>query len=113
MEQATDHEARTLHRWLEYRFDSGFGRDGDNPLAADLVVVDEMSMVDLNLMDALVAALKPEARLLLVGDADQLPPVGPGAVLRDLLRTEGVPAVRLQEIFRQAQASQKIGRAHV
>lgn len=112
MEQATDHEARTLHRWLEYRFDSGFGRDGDNPLAADLVVVDEMSMVDLNLMDALVAALKPEARLLLVGDADQLPPVGPGAVLRDLLRTEGVPAVRLQEIFRQAQASQIVRNAH-
>lgn len=112
MEQATDHEARTLHRWLEYRFDSGFGRDGDNPLTADLVVVDEMSMVDLNLMDALVAALKPEARLLLVGDADQLPPVGPGAVLRDLLRTEGVPAVRLQEVFRQAQASQIVRNAH-
>jgi len=112
MEQATDHEARTLHRWLEYRFDTGFSRDGDNPLEADLVIVDEMSMVDLNLMDALVAALKPEARLLLVGDADQLPPVGPGAVLRDLVRTETVPAVRLQVIFRQAQESQIVRNAH-
>jgi len=112
MEQATDHEARTLHRWLEYRFDTGFGRDADNPLEADLVVVDEMSMVDLNLMDALVAALKPEARLLLVGDADQLPPVGPGAVLRDLVRTDAVHAARLEVIFRQAQASQIVYNAH-
>ena len=112
MEQATDHEARTLHRWLEYRFDTGFGRDADNPLTADLVVVDEMSMVDLQLMDALVKALKPGARLLLVGDADQLPPVGPGAVLRDLVCTPTVPSARLDVIFRQAQASQIVRNAH-
>jgi exodeoxyribonuclease V alpha subunit len=112
IEQTTDHEARTLHRWLEYRFDIGFARDADNPLDADLVVVDEMSMVDLQLMDALIAALKPGSRLLLVGDADQLPPVGPGAVLRDLVETPEVPAERLQVIFRQAQASQIVRNAH-
>ena len=112
MEQATDHEARTLHRWLEYRFDTGFGRDGDNPLEADLVIVDEVSMVDLPLMDALVDALKPGARLLLVGDADQLPPVGPGAVLRDLLNADAVPSARLDVIFRQAQASDIVRNAH-
>ncbi len=112
MEQATDQEARTLHRWLEYRFDTGFGRDEDNPLDADLIIVDEVSMVDLSLMDALVGALKPGARLLLVGDADQLPPVGPGAVLRDLLDAEVVPSARLQVIFRQAQASDIVSNAH-
>lgn len=112
MAQATDHEAKTLHRWLEFRFDTGFGRDEDNPLTADLVVVDEMSMVDLQLMDALIRALKPGARLLLVGDADQLPPVGPGAVLRDLVRSESVPAARLKTIFRQAQESDIVSNAH-
>jgi exodeoxyribonuclease V alpha subunit len=112
LEQATSHPAKTLHRLLEYRFDTGFGRDEENPLEADLVVVDEMSMVDLNLMDALTGALRPDARLLLVGDADQLPPVGPGAILRDLTESSDLPVLRLQTVFRQAQASEIVVNAH-
>ena len=93
LEQATQRPGRTLHRLLEYRFEEGFTRGPDNPLEVDVLVVDEVSMVDLPLMDALLAALPPEASLLLVGDADQLPPVGPGAVLRDLIDSGVVPTV--------------------
>jgi exodeoxyribonuclease V alpha subunit len=112
LEQATGLAGTTLHRLLEYRFDSGFNRGPDNPVEADLLVVDEASMIDLGLMDAFLAALAPGTRLLLVGDADQLPPVGPGAVLRDLIESERVPTVRLTTIYRQAEQSLIIRNAH-
>jgi exodeoxyribonuclease V alpha subunit len=111
--EATGHESKTLHRLLEYQPRTGtFARTSSNPLETDLVIVDEASMIDLFLMDALVAAVPPEAVLVLVGDADQLPPVGPGAVLRDLLSSGRVHMVRLTRIFRQARHSLIIQNAH-
>lgn len=112
MEQATGREAKTIHRLLEFGYGQGFNRGPDNPIDADLAVIDEFSMVDLLLMDAFLAALRPDARLLMVGDADQLPPVGPGAVLRDLIASRRVPTVRLQRIFRQAGESLIVRNAH-
>ena len=110
-------EAATIHRLLETGFDphSGrlvFSKDEDDPLDADAVIVDEASMVDVTLMAALLDALKPDSRLILVGDPDQLPSVGPGCVLSDLLRSKLVPAVRLTEIFRQAARSAIVRSAH-
>ncbi|MFQ5742558.1 MAG: ATP-dependent RecD-like DNA helicase [Acidobacteriota bacterium] len=111
--QATHHDSQTLHRLLEYRPRlGGFARNSRHPLDADLVVVDEASMVDLFLMDALLAAVPESASLLFVGDADQLPPVGPGAVLRDLLASGRLPTVRLTEIYRQARRSLIVRNAH-
>ena len=103
-------EAYTIHRLLETRMDPAtgrlaFARDEDDPLKADAVIVDEASMVDITLFHALLAALRGECRLLLVGDPDQLPSVGPGNVLSDLLRSGRIPVVRLTEIFRQAAQS--------
>ena len=113
MSEATGCPARTLHRLLEYTGEGmGFARDGDNPLDADAVIVDEMSMVDIFLMKALLEALRPGARLIMVGDADQLPSVGAGNVLRDLIAAEAVPTVRLTEIFRQAGESMIVRNAH-
>ena len=113
LSEATGHESVTLHRLLEYRPSAGgFGRNASNPLEADVVVVDEASMIDLFLMDALVAAAPPRAVLVLVGDADQLPPVGPGAVLRDLLASGVLPTMRLTEIYRQARQSLIVRNAH-
>lgn len=112
LEQATGRPGITLHRLLEYRFDEGFTRGPDNPIEADLLVVDEASMIDINLMDAFIGAVAPGTRLLLVGDADQLPPVGPGAVLRDLLDSGCVPTERLRTIYRQAQQSLIVRNAH-
>lgn len=113
MSEATGHPARTIHRLLEYNGESqGFARDADNPLDADVVIVDEMSMVDIFLMRALLCALRPGARLILVGDADQLPSVGAGNVLRDLIAAHVTPVVCLTEIFRQAQQSQIVTNAH-
>ncbi|GIX46752.1 MAG: ATP-dependent RecD-like DNA helicase [Candidatus Tectimicrobiota bacterium] len=111
--EATGHEAKTIHRLLG--FDpktAGFVHGSRNPLAADLVVVDETSMVDVVLMHQLLRAIPDHAALLLVGDADQLPSVGPGAVLHDLLASGRLPTVRLTEIFRQAAASQIVVNAH-
>ncbi len=110
-------EASTIHRLLETGFDpqSGqqvFTHDRDDPLAADAVIVDETSMVDLPLMAALMDALRPECRLVLVGDPDQLPSVGPGCLFADLIRSGAVPAVRLTEVFRQAARSAIIRNAH-
>jgi exodeoxyribonuclease V alpha subunit len=110
MSEATGEEAQTLHRLLEYEptGDDGplrFGRDEDNPLAADVVIVDEASMVDTLLMASLCRALKPGTRLILVGDADQLPSVGPGQVLLDLMDSRVAPVVRLRAIHRQAKGS--------
>src|SRR5690242_15457459 len=110
---AVGFQAKTLHRLLEYApHDNSFQRNEDNPLPYQFVIVDEMSMVDILLFYHLLKALPPDAHLMLVGDADQLPPVGPGNVLRDLLRSETIPTVRLTELFRQAQQSQIVVNAH-
>jgi exodeoxyribonuclease V alpha subunit len=113
LSESTRSEAKTIHRLLEVDPTTGsFRRGRENPLEADLVVVDEVSMVDVLLARALLEALPPSAALLLVGDADQLPSVGPGQVLRDLLDSGAVPAVRLTEVFRQAAASRIVVGAH-
>ncbi len=111
--EATGFEAKTLHRLLEYApHDNTYQRNEANPLPYQFVIVDEFSMVDILLFYNLLKALPKDAHLLLVGDADQLPSVGPGNVLRDLLRSEAIPTVRLTELFRQAQQSKIIVNAH-
>lgn len=111
--EATGIEAKTIHRLLEFSPRTGqFERNAERPLEADLLIVDEVSMLDAPLARALVDALPDEARLMLVGDADQLPSVGPGNVLADLIRSGTVPVVRLTEIFRQAQQSSIVTNAH-
>src|SRR5579883_34353 len=105
--------AKTLHRLLEFvPHDNSYQRNESNPLPYAFVIVDEVSMIDILLFYHLLKALPPTAHLLLVGDADQLPSVGPGNVLRDLLRSEAIPSVRLTDLFRQAAASQIIVNAH-
>jgi len=109
----TELEAKTIHRLLEVDPRTGrFSRDESNPLACDLLVADETSMVDVLLMHSLVRALPSRAGLILVGDVDQLPSVGPGTVLHDLIASGVVPVVRLTEVFRQAAGSQIITNAH-
>ena len=110
-------EAATIHRLLETQYDPRSGRlvfahDEDDPLRADAVIVDETSMVDILLMRGLLSALRPECRLILVGDPDQLPSVGPGNLFSDLIRSGVVPMVRLTEIFRQAAESAIVRNAH-
>ena len=113
MSEATGHEARTIHRMLEYGGDEAvFHKNEDDLLEADLVIVDEVSMVDIFLMQALLRALKPGCRVLFVGDADQLPSVGAGNVLKDMIASGVMPVVRLTEIFRQAQESMIVVNAH-
>ncbi|HWA75858.1 MAG TPA: ATP-dependent RecD-like DNA helicase [Polyangiaceae bacterium] len=113
LSEATGHEASTLHRLLEFEPRAGdFQRGAENPLEVDAVIVDEASMIDLSLMRALLLALPASARLIIVGDADQLPSVGPGAVLRDLIESRRVPTARLSEIFRQAEQSGIVQNAH-
>src|SRR4051794_9925939 len=113
MTEATGFEARTIHRLLEIDPKTGdFKRCDDNPLECDLLVVDETSMVDVMLMQALVRAIPDNAALLIVGDIDQLPSVGPGQVLADIIASGAVPVVRLTEIFRQAAESRIITSAH-
>ncbi len=113
MAEATGREARTIHRTLEWNPGTArFRRDERAPLEADLVLVDESSMLDVRLADSLLAAVAPGATLVLVGDVDQLPPVGPGQVLREVIRSEVAPVVRLREIFRQAQRSAIVRGAH-
>lgn len=113
MSEATGHEAKTLHRLLEFAGEEGkFQRDEQNPLDAACVIVDEMSMVDVFLMRALLRALRPGTRLLLVGDADQLPSVGAGNVLGDILQSGVIPSVRLTDIFRQSEESLIVLNAH-
>ncbi len=110
---ATGALASTLHRLLEWRPASAtFGRNAGRPLEADVLVVDEASMLDVRLGADLVAALAPSARLVLVGDVDQLPSVGPGAVLGDVIASGAVPTVRLTEIYRQAAQSAIVVNAH-
>ncbi len=113
MTEATGTEARTIHRLLEYIPGEGFQRNRDNPLLADAVIIDEMSMVDAPLMYALLQAITKGTRLILVGDRDQLPPVGCGNVFSDALASEQLPYYRLTEIFRQAQRSAIVRNAHL
>lgn len=111
--ESTGAEAKTIHRLLEFDPKSGgFKRDREHALEADLLIVDEASMVDTVLMNQLLRAVPDHAAVLLVGDVDQLPSVGPGAVLADLIGSAAVPTVRLTEIFRQAAASKIIVNAH-
>ena len=113
MTEATGMEAKTIHRLLEFDPKGfGFKRDQDNPLECDLLVVDESSMVDVMLMQSLVNAIPDSAALLIVGDIDQLPSVGPGQVLADIIGSGTVPVVRLTEVFRQAAQSRIITTAH-
>ncbi len=111
--ETTGLEAKTIHRLLEVKAGTGgFARNEGNPLECDLLVVDETSMVDVNLMANLLRALPPQASLLLVGDIDQLPSVGPGMVLRHLIESRIIAVVRLTEVFRQAAHSRIITSAH-
>jgi exodeoxyribonuclease V alpha subunit len=115
--EVTGQEASTIHRLLEATIDPGTGlmyfvKDEEDPLKADAVIVDEMSMVDIQLMHSLMKAIPEGKRLILVGDPDQLPPVGPGFPFNDMLRSEMLRAVRLTEIFRQAQESLIVMNAH-
>ncbi len=110
-------EAKTIHRMLEMDYSDGsmfpiFGVNHENPLNCDVLILDEVSMVDLTLMRAVLDALKPDCRLILVGDADQLPSIGAGNILKDLVNSEYIPTVRLTEIFRQAAESNIIVGAH-
>lgn len=102
LSEATGQPAQTIHRLLDYSPQEGFNFNRENPLDTDIVVVDESSMVDLVLFYSLLKAIPPEAHLLLVGDVDQLPSVGAGDVLRDLIRSHAFPTVRLDTVFRQA-----------
>jgi exodeoxyribonuclease V alpha subunit len=113
LSETTGMEAKTIHRLLEVQPATGrFSRDESNPLDCDLVVMDEASMVDVALMHSVLKAVPQRASLILVGDVDQLPSVGPGNVLRDLIDCGRVPVVRLTEVFRQAAGSQIIVTAH-
>ena len=117
LSEVTGEEASTIHRLLEAGIDPATGdmvftRDEDNPLKTDVVIVDEMSMVDVQLMASLLRAIPRMKRLILVGDPDQLPPVGPGFPFQDMLRSKQLPTVRLTEIFRQAQQSLIVMNAH-
>lgn len=106
-------EAKTIHRLLEFDPKTmGFKRNDQNPIPADAIVIDEASMLDLFLAYSLVKAIAPGTQVLLVGDVDQLPSVGPGSVLRDMLGPNQIPALRLTQVFRQAQASQIVTHAH-
>ena len=110
--ELTSHDASTVHRLLELQPGGDPKYDRDNPLDADLVVVDEASMMDVILANKLVKAIPPGAHLLLVGDVDQLPSVGAGEILRDVLAAGAIPRVRLTQIFRQAQQSGIVVNAH-
>ena len=113
LSETTGVEAKTIHRLLEVKPGTGqYGRNEGNPLDCDLLVVDETSMVDIQLMSHLLRALPTKGSLLLVGDIDQLPSVGPGMVLRHLIESKVVPVVRLTEVFRQAAHSRIIQNAH-
>lgn len=119
MTEATGYEAQTIHRLLEVNVNpeeedsiGGFLRNRQNPLEADVIIIDEMSMVDLPLMHALLSAVVPGTRLVLVGDVDQLPSVGPGSVLKDIIASRRFPVVTLTRIFRQAGESDIVVNAH-
>jgi len=112
MSEATGMEAKTIHRLLEYNPADGYKRNDENPLEGDALIVDECSMVDIMLMYNLMKAIPTDMRLVLVGDIDQLPSVGAGNVLRDIIDSERVSVIRLTRIFRQAQTSRIVMNAH-
>jgi len=112
LSETTGKEASTIHRLLGFKPPKGFIRDESNPLDVDMLIIDEASMLDLILFYSILKALTPDTHLLLVGDVDQLPSVGAGDVLRDLIRSEQVPVTRLNAIFRQAEGSLIIQNAH-
>ena len=112
MSEATGREAKTIHRLLEFKPPEGYKRNEENPLEGDVLLVDECSMIDIMLMNSLLKAVPANMRLVLIGDVDQLPSVGAGNVLRDIIASEAVPVVRLTKIFRQAQQSRIITNAH-
>ncbi|MFQ5850772.1 MAG: ATP-dependent RecD-like DNA helicase [Candidatus Binatia bacterium] len=113
MGEMAGEEAKTIHRLLEYSpRDRGFQRGEKDPLGVDVVIIDEASMVDLPLMDHLLRAVKPHSHLILIGDVDQLPSVGPGNVLRDLIESGVVPVIVLRQIFRQGRESLIVVNAH-
>jgi exodeoxyribonuclease V alpha subunit len=110
--EATGFEAKTLHRTLEIDNKGHFKRTEDNPLDADVLVIDELSMVDVKMFLAIIRAAGPHTRILLIGDEDQIPSVGPGKVLADILASRVIPMVRLRQVFRQAASSDIIRNAH-
>jgi exodeoxyribonuclease V alpha subunit len=113
LSEATGLEARTIHRLLEMNPQAGgFNRNEQNPLKGDMIVIDEISMLDVPLFYSLLKAVSPQAALLLVGDADQLPSVGPGQVLADMIASQAIPCIHLQEVFRQAASSTIVSVAH-
>ena len=118
MSQLSGKEAKTIHRLLEVGFSEddsllrAFSKNEEDPLEEDVIIVDEASMADVLLLDALVAAIKPKARLILVGDSDQLPPVGAGDALRDIIASKKAPVARLDTVFRQAEESMIVQNAH-
>ncbi len=116
MSQVTGREAKTIHRLLGTQMGKGgahsFTHNEEHPLSADVIILDEVSMIDINLMSSFLKAVKYGARLILSGDSDQLPPVGPGNVLRDVIDSGAIPVIRLNKIFRQAEESMIIVNAH-
>lgn len=112
MSEVTNLEAKTIHRLLEFKPPEGYQRNEENPLESDVLIVDECSMIDIMLMYTLLKAVPDTMRLILVGDVDQLPSVGAGNVLRDIIESKAFPVVRLTRIFRQAQQSRIIMNAH-
>lgn len=112
MSEATGMEAKTIHRLLEFNPKDGYKRNEENPLEGDALIVDECSMIDIILMNSLMKAVPRSMRVVFVGDIDQLPSVGAGNVLRDLIDSEKIPVVRLTRIFRQAQTSRIVMSAH-
>lgn len=113
LSETTDREAKTIHRLLEFSpQNNGFRRNRQNPLNTDVVIVDETSMVDLVLMNRLMQAIRPTTTVILIGDTDQLPSVGAGNVLRELIDSHKIPVIQLTKIFRQAQESMIVTNAH-
>lgn len=112
MSEATGMEAKTIHRLLGFKPTEGYKFNEENPLDGDALIVDECSMIDIILMYSLLKAIPPTMRLVLVGDIDQLPSVGAGNVLRDIIESEAIPVTRLTRIFRQAQSSRIVMNAH-
>lgn len=112
MTEATGLEAKTIHRLLECKPPEGYQKNEDNPLEGDVLIIDECSMIDIVLMNSLLKAIPPTMRLIMVGDIDQLPSVGAGNVLRDIIDSESFPVIRLTRIFRQAQSSRIVMNAH-
>lgn len=113
MSEITRRKASTIHALLEFDFQNGgFKRSKENPIECDLIIIDEASMIDTQLMYSLVKAIPDEARVILIGDIDQLPSVGPGSVLKDLIDSDAFPVTKLQKIFRQGKGSRIVTNAH-